>query len=152
MKYFLSILLLLGFTTLQACSCIQPPSVQESFDNTPLLIHGEVVNLEYVSEGAMNAAGNGNKEISKMNALLSTKLYTKVDIKIEYQYKGNVLEDIVTIYTSRIGSACGYTFFEVGKSFIIYASVRAGVYYTHRCTRTSPAKKYMLEELDAICE
>jgi len=87
-----------------------------------------------------------------MNNLLTRKTFIKVDVKIEYQYKGNVLVDIVTLCTPIIGSACGYTFFEIGKSFVIYASDRSGIYFTNRCTRTSPTEKYKLEELDAICE
>ena len=95
----------------------------------------------------------------------------EVTVKVIQQYKGNLSEDITTIYTTRTGASCGYLYFEVGKKFVIYASSysftydffvpngpnnlnlrKEGTYWTNHCTRTGLSHERELSELDKICK
>jgi hypothetical protein len=86
-------------------------------------------------------------------------------LEIIENFKGGTSQDTVTIYTTDGGPSCGYEF-ELGKEYIVYASIRSNSYstvlteyernqdiekensyWTNRCTRTTEFIKSEAAEL-----
>ena len=163
-------------TELIACRCEDPGTVKESFDNTTLLIYGEIISFDYVSiEETMNPEKTKKirNQLDKSKLLqFESEFIIRVDVRIKNQYKGNVINDVTTIFTTRTGASCGFRDFKVGEEFIIYAYRNAGFYYynyasssdikkglgkdgtywTNHCARTKSGNKAELKELDSICD
>lgn len=166
------ILLFIGLfisNTSFACSCDELPSIEVAFSKTPVVFTGKVIAIDYVS--IWTSINPSKKDEVEKNFLelffykknIDIPIITKVEIEVLKTYKGEALKDTVTIFTARAGASCGFTWFNVGKKFIIYASPqsyylsfiapnstgleRKNTYWTHQCTRT---KNYYEKEVAAL--
>ena len=93
----------------------------------------------------------------------------KIDLAIVERYKGTDLRATVTIYTPMHSASCGYKF-ELGKSYIVYASKNSlgfmfrdkvdlsngsqkeNTYWTNHCSRTTEYNSTEAEELRLLSE
>mgnify|MGYP000595180631 CR=1 FL=1 len=159
MKIALLILCLSFPLLIFACSCNEPLSIKEAYAITPVILSGKVLRLSYISIWETMAP---KKRIQAKEAFLKTQPQTKVlenpiIQKIEFEvlknYKGKNIKDTIIIFTHRSGASCGFTWFEAGKDFIIYAGPdsfcydfynpnkvenleQKNTYWTNQCTRT----------------
>lgn len=60
--------------------------------------------------------------------LLQAEFLIELQVEILKAYKGELKRDTITLYTSRTGASCGFTRFEEGLDFIIYASSKSHVF------------------------
>lgn|SRR5690606_2082625 len=155
----LMLLGLLGET--YACKCNDSGTVEGSFNISDIVVSGRVLTKEIVpysqtvnpdSVPAIKARFQGDKRRLKS---FETTYLVKAEVEIVEKYKGVNLRDTVTIFTAVHSASCGYKF-EVGRSYIIYASRRSylgtivmaeadtgkgleleNTYWTNICTRTA---------------
>ncbi len=169
-KYLVFFLVLIGVKSF-ACRCDDPGTTKEAFEYTQTIVHGKVVNKSIVSfKSTMNKKAAVSLENSLKNdegklSLLNSQFIHKIEVEILYQYKGGINYDTITVYTTRGGASCGFTRFEVGHEYLIYASSRSYAYHvfnsstteeklerentfwTNHCTRTTEYKEDEAEEL-----
>lgn len=165
MKTLLTIgIIVLGILKTTACSCDLPHTVANAFKYTQTIVHGRVIKKSFISvENAMMKEKADSLKIilqddSQGLALLGAKLITEIHVKILKVYKGTLIGDTITVYTSRSSASCGFTRFIVGQEFLIYASSNSDVFpmfrqkirlekentfWTNYCTRT---KEYDFQE------
>ena len=136
MKAYYSILLVLLFNYSFACSCIPQPSMEKAIDETDVVVTGKVLSKE---------------AFTKKDGRLSKYFTRNVKYKIEVTkiHKGKIKKGIITIVTGpAMGGDCG-VFFEIGKSYTIYADYmlidaggkKVAFLETSICTRTAKADK-----------
>jgi hypothetical protein len=95
-----------------ACTCAPPPGPQESLTSSDAVFTGTVVSV--------TPSGGSNQVV----------------FQVESVYK-NAKCGQVTIVTALDEAACGYTF-QVGTSYLVYASRQQGKLSTGICSRTQP--------------
>lgn len=150
----------LGVYTAKACKCQGSENIQEEFEQTSVVVSGKVLNKCYVSyESTLN---NQDLELirkeyeskpERLNAIKSESI-VKIELEVNYTYKGDGITDKIIIYTSRFGASCGYLGFEIGQNFIAYLSPKnyldvfyktsrklngtdeQGVFWTNQCRWT----------------
>jgi hypothetical protein len=153
-----------------ACSCNELPSIEDAYFMTPVVFSGKVISLNYVSIWETMAL---DKRAKAKEDFLNPKSYTsqlgtptvqKIELEVLKTYKGENIKDTIVIFTANNGAACGFTWFEIGKKFIVYANPRSphynfyspnnsagteqkGTYWTNQCTRTS---RYYEEEAKVL--
>src|SRR5690606_41477990 len=88
-----------------ACSCAEPPPVEEALERATRVFSGEVI--EIVDPGK-------NKWIRSSNEPI------EVIVKVDRVWKGNVGRQ-ATVTTALSTASCGYPF-AIGESYLIYAS------------------------------
>lgn len=160
MKSFVVFLLFLEFNVfgLYACKCETPRNINEAYNTTHLIVHGKILEIEYVPLSMFYT----NQEIKRIKAKYESKQrrlqslnleLIKIEFEIKKIYKGNTIQNSITIYTARNRESCGYPFFEKGKEFIGFLSEsnymnflfkdakvgakRENVFWTNQCTLTS---------------
>lgn len=116
-SFVIWIILLASGQNLFACSCqvsLEPLKVQvkEAFNNSTAIFSGEVASVTPKSE----------YEVA-------------VKIKVGKSWKGAFFKE-VTITTAKDSAMCGYGF-EVGKTYLIYASGADDNLMTTNCSRTT---------------
>jgi hypothetical protein len=160
MKMCLTVVLTVFIRTLAlACSCEGHTSVSAAYHGSDVVFSGEVVRLTYVTTSesikpsALDSIKINMDPESRTKEMLEMDLLIKVELKLNRCFKGNSLQDTVTIYTTRTGASCGYRGFAVGRQYIVYASNtsylygfflrqpcenigREGTYWTNQCMRT----------------
>lgn len=102
-----------------ACSCAEPPPVEEALERATRVFSGEVI--EIVDPGK-------NKWIRSSNEPI------EVIVKVDRVWKGNVGRQ-ATVTTALSTASCGYPF-AIGESYLIYAS-DLGETDTNLCGRTA---------------
>ena len=127
MRIFALIVLLMTISNdrLFSCTCNEKKTVLEEFSNANIVIFGTVLKKEIVN---LKETMNPNRlneikdsiPVDRIN-LLDGPIVTKVTILIDKKFKCEFQSDTAIIYTARMGSACGFLDFEIGKQFIIYA-------------------------------
>lgn len=165
-------LLLTGFSTVQACKCFDPPTVEQAFPSTPVILHGRVIRKDYVTirqaiaPEVDQSLQIGPADSVRYPAYAEWESVVRVRVEVIQDFKGIIKTDTVTVFTPRSGASCGYSGFEVGKPFIIWAypqsnylrsagqtlgltenSVIPGTWWTNHCTLTGPAWNWDLEKL-----
>jgi hypothetical protein len=112
-------LTLSAVTPASACTCLPPPSFEESFAAAEAVFTGEVVRIEII---------DGEFFPQEM----------RVGLLLENYWKGE-LPDTVTIYTSASGASCGFPF-EIGGDYLVYGDESRAAdgnrLWTHLCGRT----------------
>ena len=155
-KLILVLIFLFGIQSALACRCVKNISVKTEFKETEVIVSGKVLSKTYVSsenvleKERLDLIKKEYKDNPKKMSELKMESIIKIELGVNYTYKGNAIQDKITIYTSKFSSACGYLGFEVGQDFITYLSTRDnGYFWTNRCTRT---KKF--DEMDdkTLCE
>lgn len=147
MKLYLSILVLLFFNISFACSCIPTPSMEKALDETNVVVTGKVLSKE---------------AFGKKDGRLPKYFTSNVKYKIEVTkiHKGKIKKGIITIVTgSAMGGDCG-VFFQIGKSYTIYAEYtlidaggkKMGFLETNICTRTAKADKTESAKIEKYCK
>jgi hypothetical protein len=142
-----------------ACNCEGFESVHEAYHASDVVFSGEVVRMTFVATSesmnpnVLDSLRRTGESESRERELLDAEFLIKVELKINRCFKGNSLQDTVTIYTTRTGASCGYRSFMVGSNYIVYAtrtsylfdmlfripaeiSSREGTYWTNQCMRT----------------
>ncbi len=172
LKLTLLIFLTLGVYTAKACKCQGSENVQEEFEQTNVIVSGKVLNKCYVSyESTLSSEQLDlirEKYDSNSDGINRLKLESiiKIELEINYTYKGTGIEDTITIYTSKFGASCGYLGFEIGQDFIAYLTPQSylnpiykipsdtnketdskGVFWTNHCRRTMEFNKLEDNEL-----
>jgi hypothetical protein len=149
--------------------------VIEEYKYANVVIFGTVIKKEFVTlKETMDAVRLNDIRDSlpsdRIN-ILDGPIVTKVIILIDKKYKCKFQSDSVVIYTARMGAACGYLDFEIGKQFIIYAFNSSNLYrflsnndnlidgleiknsfWTNQCTRTTGYYSEDKKELDKIVD
>jgi len=119
----LFISLLIGFAF--PCSCLEPPSPEEAYEEADAVFSGQVTNI--VEDGS--------------------NYYYEVSIQTIDVWKGEILDEII-ILTETSSDACGYEF-QINNEYLIYAYNYNGGVYTNICTRTN-LLEYASEDLDYL--
>lgn len=156
-----------------ACGCKDPLSVEEAYKYTEAIIHGRVVKKTFVSfESTINpekidALRSSLQEDNQKLAMLESKFIIELQVEVLKVFKGNLVSDTITLYTSRNGASCGFTRFEEGQDFIIYASSKSHMFWifdskskdalekkntlwTNHCTRTKKFSESEAAELELL--
>lgn len=169
------LIFILGVYTAQACKCQGFESVQAEFKQTDVIVHGKVLSKSYVSyESTLTAERldlihKEYKENSQKLNGLKLESIIKIELKINYTYKGTGIEKIITVYTSRHAASCGYLGFEIGQDFIAYLSPKSyldtfyktssknlngtdtkGAFWTNHCRGTKLFHKTEHKELQKL--
>lgn len=85
-------------------------------------------------------------EVRILHFALEMSPNEKARFQVERAYKGLVeAERQVMILTNRNTAACGYGSFEVGESYVVYASRQRGNLYTGLCDGTKPTGKAQVD-------
>jgi hypothetical protein len=97
-----------------ACTCSGIPSVNESIEQSDIIVSGKVISIDYV---------NSIKDLSLFQNRIGTLHMTEIQMKVvklilDHNYQGWTISDTVTIVTPAFESACGFNF-EIGKRYIV---------------------------------
>lgn len=154
-----------------ACSCKEPGTIAEAYHYTETVIHGKVIQKSFVTfESSMSKEKADSLRIKLKGddqklGLLESEFIIEVQIEIQKVYKGELVGDTIVLYTSRNGASCGFTRFEVGQDYIIYASSKSHAFWlfnsesslekentlwTNHCTRTTEYNASEAKELDLV--
>lgn len=167
------IFLVLNVYYVHACKCEFPNSIKEAYSSTEVIVHGKVITKKYIPLSEFYT----NQEIKRIEGEYASKPerlqainleLIKIELEIKKTYKGNKIQNIVTIYTARNRASCGYPEFEEGKEFIGFLSEnnymgflfkdakvsakRDNVFWTNQCTLTSLFDTKMDAELSVLSE
>lgn len=149
-----------------ACNCATKRPVPVAYASSLAVVKAKVLSMEYTSYALTM---DPEKEVAIRRNLagkdhylrqFDSKIVNKVQVEVLKVYKGDSIADTLTIYTHRASGSCGYTHFQIGQSFIIYASgngsdygyfnlgkledlERKGTFWAYKCSRTDA---YNLEE------
>jgi hypothetical protein len=131
MKYLISILSILIIQGQSlACSCTYPTEVPKAFEASHTIVYGEIVELQIVK--VSESMDRDSLEQFMINDLtkfqsetLNADFLIKVKIKKKEILKGSTEQEIITLYTTRTGASCGFTRFEIGREYIVYASPKS---------------------------
>lgn len=105
-----------------ACSCVAPgPTPLETLEASIAVFSGEVV--------AVDAP-------ESLNGITTSADPVKYTFDVEQVWKGPV-QPALTVTTARDDASCGYPF-EVGQSYLVYATGHVSGLITHTCTRNQP--------------
>lgn len=131
MKYLISILsiLILQGQSL-ACSCNYPTEVPKAYETSHTIVYGEIVELQIVKVSESMDRDSLEKfiinDLTKFQSkTLNADFLIKVKIRKKEILKGSTEQDIITFYTTRTGASCGFTRFEIGKEYLVYASPKS---------------------------
>jgi len=176
MKRALIMLLLIssGAREILACSCKGPMTINDAFNYNETIIHGKVLQKWIVSfseamdQDKANSLRHAFKEDQQSLELLESDFIVRIELLVTKVFKGSLSNDTITIYTSRTSASCGFTEFEVGKDFLIYASSKShafaflnignstgrleqeNTYWTNHCTRTKGFDSQEATELESL--
>ncbi|MFZ3591203.1 hypothetical protein ACOI1C_18650 [Bacillus sp. DJP31] len=96
-----------------ACSCIQPPPVDEEYKQVTAVFSGKVIDIK--------------NQLNPSEPM-------KVTFQVDQSWKG-VSEGKISIYTAKDSAACGYAF-NMDDSYLVYASEYEGKLNTGLCSLT----------------
>jgi hypothetical protein len=171
LKIVFLILLTFGVHSAKACKCQSSESVQKEFEQTAVIVSGKVLNKSYVSYEStltteqLDLIKKEHKYSPQKLNELKYESIIKIELVVNYIYKGTGIEDRITIYTSKFGASCGYLGFEIGQNFITYLSPESylnifyktssklnitdskRVFWTNQCRRTTVFEKMEDKEL-----
>lgn len=157
-----------------ACDCMPSNSIEKSFENSRLVIHGKVLSKEFItySETLLSNWSDSLSKWSKEKGQLldlSTIAPNVIRVKVLVlkAYKNQTHLDTLAIFSPRSSASCGFSDFEVGKAFLIFNGsdlfkssefkmyINENVqlkntFWTNQCTRTSEVNKQDLDSLDLI--
>ena len=159
LKLTLLTFLTLGVYSAKACKCQGSESVKEEYQQTSVIVSGKVLSKSYVSYESTLTTEQLEliREEYDSNGINKLKLESviKIELEINYIYKGTGIEDKITIYTSKLGASCGYLGFKIGQDFITYLAPNSyldpiyripsktnigtqsrNVFWTNHCRRT----------------
>jgi len=130
--FFLTVVVPIGVL---ACSCAPPPEVATAFSQADAVFSGRVIGLELVPRFDEDP----------------TVSFVIEDLRVKFAvtscWKGKVTPETI-LHTTFTCCVCGYRF-EIGESYIVYASVDDGTLRTSICTRTKPLL-YAEEDLTVL--
>jgi hypothetical protein len=156
-----------------ACKCGGPGTVEESYKSTDLIVYGRVITKDTVvlSETIKNEdvkkIKDGLKDDKQKLQQFEMTYVVKVELEIIENFKGEIHQKTVVIYTPLLSATCGFRF-EKGKDYIIYASKRnfltflfqkenenkrfenENTFWTTHCMRTTEYVKLEADELRAL--
>lgn len=157
-----------------ACDCKHSSSIEKSFENSRLVIHGKIISKDYITYSETlqtNWADSLTKWTKDKGQLLDLSMITpnvtRLKVFVLKTYKNQRHLDTLTIFTPRSSASCGFTSFEVGKEYLIfsgsdlfksmefkkYGSLNVqlnNTFWTNQCTRTREADLQDLDSLDLI--
>lgn len=119
-----------------ACSCAEPPSVEESLKYKTAIFTGKVIRLEQP-----NPEEDGS---------ISSAAPVKVTLEVAEVWKGELGKE-TDIYTAMDGASCGYGGFELDQEFIVFAYGKPDRLETGMCEGNKPISKAG-KELSALGE
>ena len=119
---------------LYSCSCNNINDVQLNYTFGKKIFSGKVLSKQIVNvESTMNQDSLQyyikNYPSRGIHKFLKTDYILKTKFLIIEKYKGNFDSDTVIVYTPKLSSSCGYTFFENEKKFIIYENRNPDPYF-----------------------
>jgi hypothetical protein len=157
-----------------ACDCKPFSSIEKSFDDSKLVIHGKVLSKEFITysetllpnwSDSLTKWAKDKGQLLELSTIAPNVIRIKALVLKSYKNKTNL--DTLTIYTPRSSASCGFNEFEVGKQFVIfdgsdfikstefknYSSTNVqlfNTFWTNQCTRTGEVNKQDLDSLDLI--
>lgn len=114
----LSTLLMIRPAPVQACSCAQPPPVQEELARKTAVFSGKVIKIEQ----------------PKQKQIKSSADPVSITFEVMTVWKGDLAQR-TTVYTASSSASCGYGFAE-GKEYIVFAYGTPDNLETGICERT----------------
>lgn len=163
---------LTGISNTMDCRCEDPGTVKEAFAYTEAIFHGKVISKEFITyEDSMEPekavkVKEFYKEDQQKIEWLQARFIIKLELELINTFKGKILTDTLTLYTTRTGVSCGFTRFDINQDYIVYASSksyaywpfggygetasnleRPNTYWTNHCTRTCEYNKLEESEL-----
>jgi hypothetical protein len=173
-KIQLAIILFLLVGRSYACKCDGTGTVKSSLNMSDVVVSGQVLTRELVSYSqtlnpdSVSSIKSRLKNNKQKLQFFEMNYIFKIELEITEKYKGVIIRDTLTIYTAMNSASCGYKF-EVGKSYIVYASKksylnsmvldkldrnknleRENTYWTNICTRTFEYNDSEATELKAL--
>lgn len=154
-----------------ACSCEEPGTVQESFDQSDIVVYGKVLSRKYITfrETMKVEKGDSLNNIltNHINELLNSDVILKIEFEIKKTYKGTITTDTITVYTGRSSASCGFSRFKEGEEYLIYGSTESycfglftegendnlekqGTFWTSYCSRTKEYNDHEARELNKL--
>lgn len=174
-RAFYVFILIFVFKSLNlACNCKNTNSIEKSFDNSKLVIHGKVLSKEFITysetllpEWADTLARRAKEKGQLLDVSGISPNIIKIKVVVLKNFKNKIIPDTLVIFTPRANASCGYTKFEIGKEFIIFNDVDLfkssqlkeftnvdvqlkNTFWTNQCTRTSEANQEDLDSLNLI--
>jgi hypothetical protein len=126
MKIIRKVIIVLSmFGFLYPCSCTEPPSPEEAFEDADVVFSGLVTNIVLDDSG----------------------YYYEVTFQVIDVWKGEGLEEI-TVLTETYSDTCGYNF-QINHEYLVYAYNYDWGIYTNICTRTN-LLEYASEDLEFL--
>lgn len=172
MKHLLSLLFLVYLNSLsfnlKACNCADPLPIEESYEKAEIIIRAKIISSEYVSNADAMDPAKARELRKKLQGdkirlpQLDTKFIIELKVLVKSVYKGEALNDTLSIYTTRTPASCGATSLKPGGDYLIYAYIetgayefispgsrleKAGTFWTFKCTRN---KTFSEEEAMAL--
>ncbi|TDQ28153.1 hypothetical protein [Zeaxanthinibacter enoshimensis] len=153
----LFVLLLMGTFSTYACKCTTPESIKDAYQGSEIIINGRVLKTEHVKFESLFAESEV-EDIKRTYSDENTQAQfldmdlIKVEFRVERLYKGDLAEQIITIYTAKSRASCGLPIFKKDQEYIAYLSannymsflfnksnarkVLPNSYWTNQCTLT----------------
>lgn len=107
-----------------ACSCAPPPDAQAALEAADAVVAGRVIGMTLVPRSSEDLASS----------------FTVEDVAVAFAvsgtWKGEPVERL-TVYTAFTCCICGYPF-ELGKTYLVYATRQGNRLTTSMCSRTVP--------------
>lgn len=123
-------------TEVLACSCAEPPSVEESLKYKTAIFTGKVIRLEQPKP--------------EEDGSISSAAPVKVTLEVTEVWKGELGKE-TDIYTAMDGASCGYGGFELDQEFIVFTYGKPDRLETGMCEGNKPISKAG-KELTALGE
>lgn len=167
-------ILLISSIDCYACDCNVSYSMEKSFENSQLVIHGKILSKEFISYSETlltNWSDSLAKWVKDKGQLLDLSTIASNVIRLKVivlkSYKNQTHLDTLSIYTPRSSASCGFNTFEVGKEYLIFNGSDLfkstefknydseniqlnNTFWTNQCTRTVEANQQDLDSLDLI--
>jgi hypothetical protein len=174
LKILFSFFLTQAAYSLNACDCNSVKSIENSFENSSLVVHGRIISKEFITYSETlrtNWSDSLTKWAKDKGQLLDLSTISQniilVKVHVLRSYKNQTRLDTLTIFTPRNSSNCGFNSFEVGKEYIIFNSPdifkinefknfyneqvqQINTLWTNQCTSTIEHNQQTLDSLEII--
>ena len=111
----------------KACSCSRPPEVAAALDASAAVFEGKALRVEKRNEAASDAASQPFPDSGATQ-------WIEVEFAVRRAWKGDIQETLI-LRTASNSAACGRNF-EIGRTYLVYATQSGGSLQDNLCSRT----------------
>ncbi|WP_422658381.1 hypothetical protein ACK8P5_22165 [Paenibacillus sp. EC2-1] len=109
-----------------ACSCAEPPSVEENLQRKTAVFTGKVIRIEQPKP--------------EEDGSISSAVPVKITLEVAKVWKGELGKE-TDVYTAKDGASCGYGDFALDQEFIVFAYGKPDRLETGVCEGNKPVSK-----------